>query len=165
MKGKPTRRSFFCGAGAALAAPFAATVAFAGQRDGAGYVMGRLGALEDVNAIRALQQRYARLAGAGKEKKLAALFADPTRASVVEHVRSIVVDGDDAIEILSDGTATARVPCIVTTATPIESCGTLVEMARLQGEGVVKRTEHRVLTSSFVKRDGAWKIERAELTA
>jgi hypothetical protein len=53
----------------------------------------------------------------------------------------------------------------VTTATPIESCGTLVEMARLQGDGVIKRAERQVLTSSFVKRDGAWKIERAELTA
>lgn len=162
---KPTRRSFFGAAGAAVAAPFAATVAFAGQRDGAGYVMGRRGALEDANAIRALAQRYARLAGTGKQKALAALFADPAHASVAEHVRSIVVDGDDAIEIASDGTASARVPCIVTTATPIEDGGTLVEMARLQGDGFVKRTERRTLTSAFVKRDGTWKIERAELTA
>ena len=46
---------------------------------------------------------------------------------------SNVPDGDDTIAIFTDGTATARLPCIVATASPIESCGTLVEMARLQG--------------------------------
>jgi hypothetical protein len=165
MNGKPTRRSFFGHAGAALAAPLAATVAFAGEHDGASYVWGRITALEDANAIRGLQRRYARLVGAGKPKALAALFPAAASAPCDERVRRVIIDGDDAIEIRSDGTATARVQCIVTTATPIEGGGTLVEMARLQGDGVVRRSEKRVLASSFVKIDGAWKITRVELLA
>ena len=158
-----TRRSFFGHAGAALAAPFAATGAFAGELHGTRYIVGRRDAVDDVNAIRALQQRYARLVSAGSSEAIAPLFTDPARASVEEHVRSVVVDGDDAIAIYTDGTATARVPCAVTTATPIESCGTLVEMARLQGDGLVVRSERRVLVSAFAKRDGVWRFENAKL--
>lgn len=164
MNGRRTRRSFFGQAGAALAAPLATTVAFAGERDGAMFVYGRLATLEDANAIRVLHRRYARLVSAGGER-LTPLFADPGNVSVDDHVRSVVVDGDDMIEISSDGTAKARLPCIVTTATPIESCGTLVEMARLQGDGFVTRTGRRVLSGSFVKRNGTWKIATMELEA
>jgi hypothetical protein len=163
MNDKPTRRSFFGHAGAAIAAPLAATAAFAGERDGAGFLAGRLAALEDVNAIRALQQRYTRLVGAGRAEAIAALFADPAGAALDGHVRGVVIDGDDTITIASDGTAAARVPCIVTTATPIESCGTLVEMARLQGDGFVSGSERRVLESRFVKRDGVWHFASVEL--
>ena len=162
MKDKPTRRSFFVHAGATLAAPFAATATFAGEHKGAGYVARQRAALDDLNAIRVLQQRYVRLAGAGTAEAIAALFAVPARAAIETHLRSVVVDGDDTIAIASDGTATSRMPCIVTTATPIEGCGTLVEMARLQGDGFVARSERRVLASSFVKIDGLWKIERTE---
>ncbi|RPI62731.1 MAG: hypothetical protein EHM50_03440 [Lysobacterales bacterium] len=158
-----TRRSFFGHAGAALAAPLAATAAFAGELDGKRYIMGRRDTLDDVNAIRALQLTFARLVGAGSGEGIAALFAEPARASVEEHVRSLVADGDDAITIFTDGTASARLPCTVTTATPIESCGTLVEMARLQGDGLVVRSERRVLVSAFVKRHGVWKFESAKL--
>jgi hypothetical protein len=165
MSDKPTRRSFFGHAGAALAAPFAATVAFAGQRNGAGYVLGRRDALEDANAIRVQLLRFTRLAGAGKSEAIAALFAAPARAPVVEHLRSVVIDGDDAIQISIDGTAIARVPCLVTTATPIADGGTLVDMARLQGDGVVTRSERRVLVSELVKRDGLWRFVKVELQA
>jgi hypothetical protein len=149
MSNKPTRRWFFAKAGATLAAPLAATAAFAGERDGAGYLAGRRSAFEDVDAIRAL---------------LAALLADPARLGL-DAGANIAADRDDAITIATDGAATARVPCTVETATPIESCGTLVEMARLQGDGVVRRSERRVLASTFVKRNGIWHIEHTELTA
>jgi hypothetical protein len=162
---KHTRRSFFGHAGAALAAPLAATAAFAGERDGRGYVLGRRDAGEDSNAIRVLQQRYARLVGAGDRDAVAALFADSARATVGEHLRSVVIDGDDAIEISTAGTAIARVPCVATTATPIADGGTLVEMARLQGDGVVTRSERRVLVSELVKRDGHWRFVKVELEA
>jgi hypothetical protein len=165
INGRGTRRSFFGHAGAALAAPLAATAALGGERDGCGYGVGRLAALENMNAIRALQQRYVRLVGTGNGEAMAALFADRTRAAVDEHVRSLVPVGDDTIAIFSDGTATARVPCTATIATPIESWGTLVEMARLQGEGFVTRSERRTLATTFVRRDGSWKIERVELEA
>src|SRR5687768_9124436 len=139
MNSKPTRRSFFGQAGAALAAPLAATAALAGESRDGGDVATRLAALEDTNAIRALQQRYARLVTAGAHAELAALFADPARAAVVENVRSLKPDGEAAVTLATDGTATARLACTVETATPIEPCGTLVDMARLQGDGVLKR--------------------------
>jgi len=158
-----TRRSFFGHAGAALAAPLAATAALAGEHgDGAGDVAERLVALEDIAAIRALQRRYVRLVGTGRGEDLAALFAEPRQASIDDRVRSAVADADDTIAVAANGTATARVACTVETATPIEGCGTLVEMARLQGDGIVKRSETRVLESTFVKRNGFWKIEHAE---
>jgi hypothetical protein len=160
MSDKPTRRSFFRHAGAALAAPLAATAAFAGQHDGRGYILGRRDVIGDVNAIRVLQLRFAQLVG--DRKAIAALFADSCHASVGEHVRSAVIDGDDAIAITTDSTASARVPCIVTTATPIADSGTLVEMARLQGDGVVTRSERRTLASELVKRDGRWQFVTAE---
>jgi hypothetical protein len=55
------------------------------------------------------------------------------------------------------------VPCVIETATPIDGNETLVEMARQQGDGVVRRAERRVLHSTFVKRDGFWHFVNAEL--
>lgn len=165
MNRKPTRRSFFGQAGAALAAPFAATAAFAGEIKGKTFVVGSRAAFDDANAIRVLQHRYARFVSTANRAALAASFDDPAHVAVDQRVQSVVVDGDDKIEISTDGTATARVPCTVTTATPIESCGTLVEMARAQGEGFVTRTDRRVLRGTFVKRDGVWKIATMELEA
>jgi hypothetical protein len=153
MNGKPTRRSFFGGAGAALAAPFAATVAFGGERAGRSYVVGRREMLEDVNAIRVQLHDYARRVNAGSHTGPAA------------GVRSITLDGDATIEVRADGTATARVPCTVDTATPIDGDETLVEMARLQGDGVIRGSERRVLAGTLVKHDSNWVLEHTELTA
>jgi hypothetical protein len=41
----------------------------------------------------------------------------------------------------------------------------IAEMARLQGDGFVVLQERRVLTTSFVKRDGIWQFSNAELQA
>ncbi len=165
MGNKRTRRSFFGQAGAALAAPFAATASFAGEIEGKNFVVGDRTAFVDANAIRVLQHRYAQLVSTPNRAGLVALFDDPARVALDQRVRSVVVDGDDKIEISTNGTATARVPCTVTTATPIEHCGTLVDMARAQGEGFVTRSDRRALRSTFVKRDGVWKIATMELEA
>jgi hypothetical protein len=164
MNDKRTRRKFFIGAGATLAAPLGVTAVLAGYGEGNGERSALLAALDDSNAIRVVLQRYVRLVSAGAPAELAELFADPARAAVDASIRSLAADADANIA-LADGTATARVPCTVDTATPIESGGTLVEMARLQGDGVVKSSEKRVLSSSLVKIDGAWKIERLEFVA
>ena len=37
----------------------------------------------------------------------------------------------------------------------------LVEMARQQGGGVVRRTERGVFENVYVKRDGSWKIQQS----
>ena len=148
MTSKPTRRSFFGHAGAALAAPLTVTTAAAAEPNDD--VAARLAALEDENAIRAL---------------LSELLLDPRRLELDTAVRSIAADRNETIAVAADGTATVLVACTVETATPIESCGTLVDMARLQGDGLLKRSERRMLTSTFVKRNGTWQIEDTELTA
>jgi len=165
MNRKTTRRSFFGRAGAALAAPFAATAAFAGEIEGRSFVAGGRAAFDDASAIRLLQHRYARLASTPDRAALAALFDDPAHVAVDQRVRSVLIDGDDRIEVSKNGTATARVPCTVTTLTPIEGSDTLVEMARLQGDGFVSSRARRVLRGAFVKRDGVWKIAAMELEA
>ena len=153
MNGKRTRRSFFGGAGAALAAPLAATVVFGGELHGKTYVVGRRELLEDINAIRVLLHDYTRRVNAGSQ-------AGPTSG-----VRSMILDGDTAIEVRANDTATARVPCTVEMATPIDGDETVVEMARLQGDGVIRRNERRVLAGTLVKHHGSWVLEHTELTA
>ncbi len=162
-----TRRRFFGHAGAALSAPLAiaATLAAEGQAENPVDLAARVAALEDANAIRALQQRYLRLVNSGAHDEVGTLFADPSTALVAHSVRSLSADrfGElDVIEVaLAEGTATARLQCIVEVAIAIGPSCTLVEMARLQGEGVVKKSERRVLESSYVKQRGVWKLERA----
>jgi hypothetical protein len=148
MNGKPTRRSFFGHAGAALAAPLAAAAATA--PGGSDDLAARLAQLEDLDAIRAL---------------LPGLLANPARLDAC--VRRLAPDGADAtavaIAVPGDGTATAHVRCTAETATPIEGSGTLVEMARLQGDGFVVRSERRMLVGAFVKSAEGWTVTRAKL--
>ena len=119
---------------------------------------------EDVNAIRTLQQTYARLVNSGARDEARKLFADPATAEVASSIRSLSADGfgeHDAIEIAPDRkTATARTHCTVQTETAIGPNCTLVEMAREQGEGVLRRTDKRVLASAYVNQGEVWKIER-----
>lgn len=162
-----TRRIFFGHAGAALSAPLAiaATTAAAGPGADAEGVSARLAALEDQNAIRALLQTYARLVNAGAHDAAARLFADPAAALVDPSVRRLLADHmseHDAIDVAPGGdSATSRLHCTVETETVIGPSCTLVEMARLQGEGVVKKSERRVLESAYVKQHGHWKLARA----
>jgi hypothetical protein len=141
-KDSATRRRFFFGAGAvALAAPV--TFATASETDAGGdreALEARLAALEDTNAIRELQRAHASRVGARHVDDVAIVIAPDRR------------------------TATARSACVVTIASPIDAPGcTLVDMARAQGEGIVRRDERRVLEQTFVRRDGVWQSERAEL--
>jgi hypothetical protein len=157
---------FFGHAGVVLAAPLAISPALAAdsageQGDG---VAARIAELENVNAIRALQRAYARLLNAGAHDELVALFTDPAAVVIDARVVSIAEHGfseRDVVELGSDGTAIAHFHCTVETSHAIGPDCTLVEMARLQGEGFVKRTERRVLESAYVQRHGVWKIERA----
>ena len=167
MRSHSTRRTFFGHAGAALAAPLAAGAASARDTDGGSDLAARLAALEDAAAIRDLHEIYARLVNSAAHAELAALFADPARAAIDASVRQLMPTAgtDDAVTVAADGTATARLGCTVEIVTPLAGDGTLVEMARLQGDGFVKRSERRVLASSFVKRNGLWKFEHAELLA
>ena len=147
MNGSTTRRRFF-GSAALLAAPLAAGTAVASDD-----LAARLAALEDANTIRALLRDWARGGVAGEA------------AAPAANSYGFTLDADVSITVAENGTATASVPCVVETATPIDGNETLVEMARLQGDGIVRRVERRVLHGSFVKRDGGWHLASTELRA
>jgi hypothetical protein len=147
MNGSTTRRRFFGGA-ALLAAPFAAGTAAASDD-----LAARIAALEDANTIRTLLRDWARGVVAG------------TAAAPAPNLYAFTRDADVSITVADDGTAAASAPCIVETATPIAGNETLVEMARLQGDGLVRRVERRVLHSRFVKNDGGWQLASTELRA
>jgi hypothetical protein len=165
MKAKSisTRRRFFLQASAALSVPLAASALHAAKPDD-GNANARLAALEDEKAIRELQQAYARLVNSGAPEKARRLFMSPSDAKIDASVRTLSMDGfgeHDAIEIAPDRTsATARTCCAVQTEAAIGPNCTLVDMARQQGEGVLRRSEKRTLVVACVKVDGAWKIER-----
>jgi hypothetical protein len=157
-----TRRRFFLQASAALSVPVAASAAAA--RSDESKTNARLAALEDEKAIRELQQAYVRHVNSGARDKLGDLFANLSAARIDASVRSLSMDGfgeHDVIEIATDGTtATAHTRCAVQTEAVIGPNCTLVEMAREQGEGVLRRSEKRVLVSTYVKVSGTWKIDR-----
>ena len=171
MNGKSTstRRRFFWQAGAALSAPLAVTAAAAANGVTSDTLQDRLAVLEDERAIRALNRTYAQLLNARAYTQLAALYAEPAAVQLDERVRGIAPDSfgaDDAIELAVDRvSATARVRCVVHVETEIGPSCTLVEMARQQGEGVLKTVERRVLEHTYVKRGGVWKIERSSYRA
>lgn len=161
-----TRRRFFAGASAVLAAPAiaAAEAGEAGDRD---TLAARLAAFEDANAIRELQRAYAAHLNAGAPAAAAALFAAPVRATFDETIRGLSDSAAESLSIAPDRrTAEARSACVVRIETPIDAPGcTLVDMARAQGEGTMRRTERRELAQTFVRIDGVWKIDGVELRA
>lgn len=166
-KDSASRRLFFRHAGAALAAPLAvvATEASAVPATQSTELEARLATLGDENAIRALNQAYARLVNDHAYADVAALYADPANANLDRSVSRLSAESfgeHDTIDVAEDrATAEARLHCIVETETPLEPGSTLVDMARRQGEGFVRRSERRVLEHSYVKHAGAWKIARS----
>ncbi|HEU4617143.1 MAG TPA: nuclear transport factor 2 family protein [Gammaproteobacteria bacterium] len=182
MSTKPvsTRRSFFWKAGAALSAP----LAFAASGAKASAVRSevgpdstvRLALLEDVDAIRRLNQAYARHVISGDHEALAALFVDRAASqaalfvdlagdfeagSELRSVSSEHFGEHDVIDVAPDGkSATARIHCAVELEAPIEPRCPLVDMAREQGGGVVRRSGRGVLENEYAKLDGGWKIRR-----
>jgi hypothetical protein len=155
-----TRRRFFGHAGAALAVPL--TAASAGPQTRTDDSAARLAALEDANAIRALQREYARLVNSGSHAEAARLFAEPAAAPIDASLRRLAADrfaAHDVIEVAADGaTAAACFECTVETETEIVGGYTLVDMLRVQGESALRTVEHRALESSYVKVSGGWKI-------
>jgi len=143
-----TRRSFIQTAGAALSTPLALAAASvpATAAPAEGDPNARLAYLEDLEAIRTLNQEFARQ------------YANPG-------IRGITPDpfaDHDVIDIGPDRlTATALMHCTVHMENEIGPSCTLVEMAKQQGGGVVRRSEVGVFDHAYVRRDGIWKIQRS----
>jgi hypothetical protein len=159
-----TRRRFFLQAGAAMSVPLAAGGHATESGTADSVEKARLAALEDERAIRDLQRAYARLFNSGAHEEIRGLFVNPTAAHIDGSVRGLSPVGfgeHDAVEISPDRkTATARTHCAVHTETAIGPSCTLVEMAREQGEGVLRQSEARVLVGRYARVAGAWKIDR-----
>jgi hypothetical protein len=157
MKARSTRRTFIRKTGVALSAPLAAAAAVAPARAEApgDSLADRLARLEDVSAIRALNHAFARQVSAGQAHALG------IEASISGVVASEFGERD-VIDIAPDRqTATGLMHCAVTIETPIGPSCPLVEMAREQGGGVVRRTEEGAFENVYVRRDGAWSITRS----
>ena len=136
MSGAPARTSRFIGAaGIALSAPLAGLGAEVVEA-----ATGTRPSPDDVDAVRALMHEHA-----------TQLNARPDGFGSTER-----------IDIAADGrSATAALPCVMETETAIGPECPLVDMARQQGGGVLKRIESVVVEGTCVKRAGVWKIQRA----
>jgi hypothetical protein len=156
-KGSSTRRSFIRKTGAALSAPLAAAAVAVPVRAAADPdpLAARLALLEDTHAIRALNQAFARQVSAGS----AEVFGiDPSIGSVAARA----FGEHDLVTVAADRhTATSVMHCTVEINTPIGPSCPLVEMAREQGGGVVRRLEAGVFEIGYVRRDEAWAIHHA----
>jgi hypothetical protein len=168
-----TRRSFIRTAGAALSGSVAGAVAVAPQPVDAAFApddaAARLARLEDLHAIRELNQSYSRHVNARQFDELASLFAHPADVGLDPAVCGMTASGfgeGDAIEIAQDGqTATARLAAVVTLERDIGPDCPVVRMARAQGGGVVTLTQPGVFENVYVRRDGAWKFLRSTFRA
>jgi len=148
-----TRRTFIQTAGAALTVPLAAAAmvpdAAAGPVDP---LQARLARLEDLDAIRALNTEFARTVG----------------ARGLEGIREMAAHGfgeQDVIEIAPDRqTATALLHCSVVIEAEIGPECPLVDMARQQGGGVVRRTARGVFAHAYLRRDGVWQLQQSSFT-
>jgi hypothetical protein len=164
MPADSSRRRFFFKAGAALSVPLTAGVAGAGAVDQPGSMAATDEMRRDVEAIRKLQQNLAREINAASVAGAAAYFVRTEDAAALAGISRLVpadFGEHDLVEIEPGGVAArAEFHCSVETRTPIEASGTLVDMARQQGEGFVRRRETRVLEARYAMREGRWKIER-----
>jgi hypothetical protein len=69
----------------------------------------------------------------------------------------------DIVEVAGDRkTATGQFPYSMQAGAPMTGNSSLVEMARLQGEGIVQWWESGIYAVSYVKKDNAWKIRKLE---
>ncbi len=167
--GKPpnaTRRAFVT-AGAVLAAPLAAAAPVAVMAEE--QRKSRLARLEAEAEIRALHQAWLRHVNTGARDDAARLFADPTAGAFDPDVRSLVTDhaaAPETIEIAADGlTASGRYPCVAEVTTDLAEDCTLAQMAHLQGGGLIRTTERRVVKAQYVKTGAAWAIAKIDLAS
>jgi hypothetical protein len=156
LPGKESRRAFIRTTGAALSVPLAAAAATVPIGAAGGDApSARLAMLEDLEAIRALNQAFARLVSEGEAGDIG---IDSSIRSVVAHE----FGERDLITIAADRqTATGVMHCTVQIATPIGPTCPLVEMAREQGGGVVIRTEIGVFENEYSRRGEDWTIQRS----
>lgn len=164
----------------------------AGQDADADRLTHRLGVLEDEKAIRTLHQSYESHLDNGRYEDVVGLFAEKGEVAFNGGVFEGKEQGvsrlyrecfapnltgkkigtapdfpaeQESIEVAADRlSARAQFPYAIEVGAPMPSDSQLVQMARLQGEGIMKWTECGMYEASYVKdaRNGNWKIARLE---
>lgn len=102
---------------------------------------------------------------AGRERGIRRLYVEHFGRRVEgprpEPVHACLIDSahETRVEVSADReSATARFPGLTQVECAIEGSSPLVEMARLQGQGMVRWWEHGLYENSYVRRGGEWKI-------
>ncbi len=163
----------------------------ASNNTGAEALAHRLGMLEDERVIRTLHQTYEELLDSGNYEKIAGLFLEDAsvvfNGGVFKGERSIArlyrdhfsagltgkklgpVPGIGAapeiVTVAEDRKfARAQFPYSIQVGAPMRSNSSLVQMARLHGEGIVKWCESGIYEVSYAKRrkDGSWMIAKLD---
>jgi hypothetical protein len=104
----------------------------------------------------------------GKDKGIRRLFqchfAEGLTGKKIEHMPGCQLDAAqhrDSIEVAADRkSAKALFWFSMRVGTPMDSESTLVQMARLQGQGIVHWWENGICDNSYVKTGDVWRIKR-----
>jgi hypothetical protein len=158
--------------------------------DPAGRLSSRLGMLEDENAVRKLYRSYETYLDQGMYEEVVGLFDDDgelyfngglflgkekgIRRLYLGHFSEGLTgkkiepapgyeQQQETIAVSSDRrSAQAQFPFSMRVGTPMGPESTLVQMARLQGQGIAHWWESGLCESSYVKAGDAWKIQKIE---
>ncbi len=151
----------------------------------------KLGMLEDEKVIRALHQTYEALLDSGNYERVAGLFSEDAavvfNGGVFKGVNSVarlyrdhfgagmsgkklgpvpgVEAASETVTVAENRQfAKARFPYSIQVGAPIQSDSSLVQMARLQGEGIMKWCECGTYEISYARcgKEGNWKITKLE---
>ena len=151
-----TRRRFFASAGAALCAPAVFAATSQPQTPKVSRLQSRVVELEDLNQLRQLSARFIRAVNAG-DAKIPELRVAQIAARDFDQHAQVEFGAERARAML-------RIPCEVILQAPIDAPNSvLVDMARLQGEGVLQREDSRVLELSCTRAASGWSITRVQL--
>jgi hypothetical protein len=165
-KTNTTSRRSFLKSGAIAAAPIAAVgvPAAALANDGS---KAKLARLEDERAILELHAALLRRVNTAGLATSGEFFASGKAPSLGKGLRSIAPDptGESPALTFSEdgGRATQSQAVRVGIAAELEGEGTLVQMARLQGNALEAEVLPRTLVADYVREEGGWAIEKLRL--
>jgi hypothetical protein len=151
MSNTTTSRRDFLKTGALAAVPVAAA-GFPAAAIAADDSQAALARLQDERALEALTREALRQFNQGGSAQFA---AGVTRVALTDEAHELEVTGD---------TATARFACTVDTAHALEGQGTLLDMARLQGNAGRTETTGQTLLARYTRQQGQWAIAALDLT-
>lgn len=161
-----TSRRSFLKSGALVAAPVAAigVPVAALAADGSKAALTRL---QDERAIDMLNRDFLRAFNQSGAKGTANLFAGRKAPKIAEGINRLSMDMAEvpkSFAIAADGTsAAARFECTVEMTEALEGQETIVQMARLQGNGAGTHSARKTLSAQYAKSGDDWLIANVEV--